>query len=106
MAFQINFSEGRYENITVFKEYYQIDQARRDMEELFQNLAKHERANEFQPTTFGKKDYFHFYVKHEDGVEEKRAYYITRLYKTEKYSVRTLVEQKERAKKLGLNIGY
>jgi len=106
MAFQINFAETRYGNITVFKEYYQIDQARRDMEELFQNLARHERANEFQPTTFGKKDYFHFYVKHEDGVEEKRAYYITRLYKTKKYSVRTFVEQNERAKELGLKTEY
>lgn len=106
MAFIVNFAETNSKTVSRFEEFYQIDQARRCLNELFSNLSNHEKANEYQPTTFGKKDYFHFYVKMEDGTEEKRAFYITRLFKTEKYSLRTGVEQKERAKELGLNIDY
>ena len=95
MAYIINFAETRYESISDFKEYYNIETARKDMKELFSNLFSHKNSNEYQPTTFGKKDYFHFYVKHEDGFEEKRAYFITKKYKTKKYSCRTYIDKKE-----------
>lgn len=106
MAYIINFAETRYETINTFQEYANIEYARRDMKELFSNLFNHKNCNEYQPTTFGKKDYFHFYVKHEDGTEEKRAYFITRKYKTDKYSCRTSIDKKDRAIALGLPCGY
>ena len=106
MAYIINFSETRYKSINTFKEYYNIENARKDMKELFSNLYNHKNSNEYQPTKFGKKDYFHFYVKHEDGVEEKRAYFITKKYKTKKYSCRTYIDIKDRAKELGLPSDY
>jgi len=106
MAFLINFAQTENGTVTRHGEYHHIDQARRELNDLLKCIATHKDANEFQPTTFGQKDYFHFYVKMEDGTEEKRAYYITRLFKTEKYSLRTYIEQKERANELGLNIEY
>jgi hypothetical protein len=106
MAYVVNFAETRNGVVTNFREFHHIDQARACMDDLFNGVANHENANEYQPTKFGKKDYFHFYVKHEDGFDEKRAYFITRLYKTKKYSVRTLVDQKERAIELGLPAEY
>ena len=106
MAFLLNFADTKTGIVTRHGEYHHIDQARREIKDILNIISKHEKANEFQPTTFGKKDYFHFYVMEEDGVEYKRAYYITRLFKTEKYSLRTSVEQRERAKDLGLNVDY
>lgn len=102
MSYIISFSETRYQKISTFMSYNNIESARKDLKELFSNLFNHKNSNEYQPTIFGKKDYFHFYVKHEDGVEEKRAFFITREYKTKKYSCRTYLDVVERAKELGL----
>jgi len=106
MAYIINFAETSLQKISTFKEYYNIEYARNDMKELFTNLFNHKNSNEYQPTTFGKKDYFHFYVKQEDGVEEKRAFFITKKYKTKKYSCRTFIDKKNRANELGLPCEY
>lgn len=106
MAFLINFADTKTGIVTRHREFHHIDQARSEMNDLLNGIANHEKANEFQPNTFGKKDYFHFYVMEEDGVEYKRAYFITRLFKTEKFSLRTGVEQREMAKKLMLNVDY
>tara|TARA_R110001632_G_scaffold231401_1_gene369900 strand:- start:108 stop:434 length:327 start_codon:yes stop_codon:yes gene_type:complete len=106
MAYLVNFAEEHTGTVKRFEEFYRIDQARACMKELFEVLSHHKKANEYQPTTYGKKDYFHFYVQHEDGSEEKRAYYITRAYKTEKFSVRTNLDMKERAIELGLKCEY
>jgi len=79
--------------------YHTKEMARRDWQEQMTNLSQHEKANEYQPTETNGKDLFHFYVKQEDGTEQKRGMFISRFYTTPKYSLRTIIDAKEKALK-------
>ena len=108
MAYGLFFTEQdktdeQYSNIELFldKSFYTIEDARNAYKEQLNLLSKHEKANEFQPTE-NQKDAFHFYVRLDNGEEVKRGFFISRVFKTAKYNLRTICEAKERAKELRL----
>ena len=78
-----------------------LTEVREDLMYQLNILANHERSNEYQPT-MNHKDAFHFYVKMEDGTEEKRGFLISNYYKSEKRSLRMIIEASDRAKETGI----
>ena len=105
MAFGLFFTQDDNfgGNIELFldKEFYTKKMAESAFNEQLSILANHEKCNEFQPTKISK-DVFHFYVKMENGTEQKRGFFISRVYKTEKYSLRTVSDARQKALKFNL----
>jgi hypothetical protein len=68
-----------------------MDQARKALNDQIEILASKDNANETQPTK-NARDSFHFYVKHENGTEEKRHVAIGKVYKSSRKSIFMLHE--------------
>ena len=71
MAFLINFAQTQNGTVTRHGEYYHIDQARRELNDLLKCIATHKDANDFQPTTFGQKDYLTSHMKYVHDQSER-----------------------------------
>lgn len=73
------------ETVTVL-EKGTLKQVRKELEYRLTNISQKENANELQPT-MNYKDRFHFYVKNENGSEDKRHMVISDFYKSPKKSL-------------------
>jgi len=81
------------EEVTKF-DFRTLKDAKEELMSQLNILAKHEKANEFQPT-MNFKDRFHYYLRYENGREVKRDFIISKVYKAKRMSLRTLSEAKE-----------